>query len=118
MSGGVAYVYDPKGEFEQKCNMTMVNLERVLSTKEQGDKSSWHAQTRGGERESDEIILKRLIERHFKHTGSTRARNLLDDWANSRSKFVKVFPTEYKRALEEMHNSSMEEANDRVELAA
>jgi glutamate synthase (NADPH/NADH) large chain len=118
MSGGVAYVYDPKGDFEQKCNTTMVNLERVLSTKEQGDKSTWHAQSRHGERESDEAILKRLIERHFKHTGSTRARNLLDDWANSRGKFVKVFPTEYKRALEEMHNSSMEEANDKIELAA
>jgi glutamate synthase (NADPH/NADH) large chain len=118
MSGGVAYVYDPKGEFEQKCNTTMVNLERVLSAKEQGDKSTWHAQGRSSERESDEAILKRLIERHFKHTGSTRARNLLDDWATSRSKFVKVFPTEYKRALEEMHNSSMEEANDKIELAA
>ena len=75
-------------------------------------------QTRNGERESDEAILKRLIERHFKHTGSTRARNLLDDWANSRGKFVKVFPTDYKRALEEMHNSSMEEANDKVEAVA
>ncbi|WP_296942719.1 glutamate synthase-related protein [uncultured Massilia sp.] len=119
MSGGVAYVYDPKGEFEQKCNTAMVALERVLSTKEQGGhKATWHAQTRNGERESDEAILKRLIERHFKHTGSTRARNLLDDWATSRGKFVKVFPTEYKRALEEMHNSSMEEANDKIELAA
>jgi glutamate synthase (NADPH/NADH) large chain len=118
MSGGVAYVYDPKGEFEQKCNTTMVNLERVLSTKEQSDKATWHAQGRDTEREPDEAILKRLIERHFKHTGSTRARNLLDDWATSRGKFVKVFPTEYKRALEEMHNSSMEEANDKIELAA
>ena len=119
MSGGVAYVYDPKGEFEQKCNTSMVALERVVSSKEQGgDKATWHSQTRNGERESDEAILKRLIERHFKHTGSTRARNLLDDWATSRGKFVKVFPTDYKRALEEMHNSSMEEANDRVELAA
>jgi glutamate synthase (NADPH/NADH) large chain len=118
MSGGVAFVYDPKGDFEGKCNTSMVNLEPVLATHEQRDVSGWHAQTRGGERESDEVILKRLIERHFKHTGSTRARNLLDDWATSRNKFVKVFPTEYKRALEEMHNSSMEEANDQIELAA
>jgi glutamate synthase (NADPH/NADH) large chain len=118
MSGGVAYVYDPRGDFEKKCNTAMVNLEPVLTTKEQGDRAGWHSQSRGGERESDEVILKRLIERHFKHTGSTRARNLLDDWANSRAKFVKVFPTEYKRALEEMHNSSMEEANDKIELAA
>ena len=118
MSGGVAYVYDPKGEFEQRCNTSMVNLERVLPAKEQGDRAGWHAQTRGGEREADEAILKRLIERHFKHTGSTRARNLLDDWATSRAKFVKVFPTDYKRALEEMHFASAEEANDKVELAA
>jgi glutamate synthase (NADPH/NADH) large chain len=118
MSGGVAYVYDPDGDFETRCNTAMVDLERVLSTREQSDPAGWHSQTRGGERESDEVILKRLIERHFKFTGSTRARNLLDDWANSRAKFVKVFPTEYKRALEEMHNSSMEEANDKIEVAA
>jgi glutamate synthase (NADPH) large chain len=114
MSGGVAYVYDPLGDFEKKCNTTMVNLERVLSAKEQGDVSGWHSQSRDGEREADEVILKRLIERHFKHTGSTRARNLLDDWASGRSKFVKVFPTDYKRALEEMHNSSMEEAAEKI----
>jgi glutamate synthase (NADPH/NADH) large chain len=114
MSGGVAYVYDPDGDFEAKCNTAMVDLEPVLPAKEHKDQATWHAQARGGEREADEIILKRLIERHFKHTGSTRARNLLDDWANGRSKFVKVFPTEYKRALEEMHNSSMEEAAEKI----
>jgi len=114
MSGGVAYVYDPLGDFEKKCNTAMVNLERVQSSKEQLDKAGWHSQARGAERESDEAILKRLIERHFKHTGSTRARFLLDDWATGRSKFVKVFPTEYKRALEEMHNSSMEEAAEQI----
>jgi len=114
MSGGVAYVYDPTGDFAKKCNTAMVNLEHVQSTKDQGEISGWHSQTRDGERESDEAILKRLIERHFKHTGSTRARNLLDDWAAGRSKFVKVFPTDYKRALEEMHNSSMEEANEKI----
>jgi glutamate synthase (NADPH/NADH) large chain len=114
MSGGVAYVYDPDGDFEKRCNTTMVNLELVHSAAEQGAISGWHSQQRDGERESDEVILKRLIERHFKHTGSTRARNLLDDWAHARAKFVKVFPTDYKRALEEMHNSSMEEAADQI----
>ena len=114
MSGGVAFVYDPAGDFEKRCNLTMVNLEPVLSSKEQTDQSAWHSQSRETVRESDEAILKRLIERHFKHTGSTRARNLLDDWAVARSRFVKVFPTDYKRALEEMHNSSMEEAADKI----
>ncbi|MEC4721514.1 glutamate synthase-related protein [Noviherbaspirillum sp. CPCC 100848] len=106
MSGGVAYVYDPDGEFAKKCNMSMVALDPVLSAADQEakiDKSVWHAATRGGEKQADEAILKGLIERHFKYTGSTRARNLLDDWANARNKFVKVFPTDYKRALGEMH---------------
>ncbi|PXX42054.1 glutamate synthase-related protein [Undibacterium pigrum] len=106
MSGGIAYVYDPEGEFEAKCNMSMVTLEPVLAGDVQVatlDKSIWHSRLRGGDGETDEAILRNLIERHFKHTGSTRARNLLDDWARSRAKFVKVFPTEYKRALGEMY---------------
>jgi glutamate synthase (NADPH/NADH) large chain len=83
----------------------MVTLEPVVAGDVQLaslDKVYWHSVARNGERETDEAILRRLIERHFKHTGSTRARNLLDDWARSRAKFVKVFPNEYKRALAEM----------------
>lgn len=105
MSGGIAYVYDPEGEFAAKCNMAMVRLEPVLAGDVQiasVDRSIWHSRIMGGERETDEAILRSMIERHFKHTGSTRARNLLDDWARGRSKFVKVFPFEYQRALAEM----------------
>jgi glutamate synthase (NADPH/NADH) large chain len=67
------------------------------------DRALWHSLVRGTPGETDEAILKRLIERHFKHTGSTRARHLLDDWTNSRAKFVKVFPLEYQRALRELN---------------
>ena len=104
MSGGVAYVYDPDGDFERKCNMAMVVLDRVRPQAEQEttERAGWHAVIRGAERETDEVILKRLVEKHFKYTGSTRARNILDDWAVVRAKFVKVFPTEYKRALGEL----------------
>ncbi|WMW80311.1 glutamate synthase-related protein [Undibacterium cyanobacteriorum] len=119
MSGGIAYVYDPDGEFEAKCNTAMVSLDRVIAGDEQEknvDKSLWHSATRGGERQTDEAILRGLIERHFKHTGSTRARNLLDDWARSRAKFVKVFPNEYKRALAEMYGA--EQAAVKLEKAA
>ena len=108
MSGGIAYVYDPDNEFANKCNMAMVSLEPVLSSEQQNEmmkKATWHRILRDGNPETDEAILRGLIERHFKHTGSTRARHLLDDWANSRSKFVKVFPNEYKRALIEMHTA-------------
>jgi len=111
MSGGIAYVYDPDGDFEKRCNLSMVSLEEVLPAAEQHvDKSTWHAQHRNGAPEADETILKRLIERHFKHTGSTRARLLLDNWADSRGKFVKVFPNEYKRALVELADNAAIEA--------
>ncbi len=106
MSGGVAYVYDPDGDFAKKCNMAMVSLEPVLTSADQEskiDRALWHSTVRGGEGQTDEAILKGLIERHFKYTGSTRARNLLDDWNNARNKFVKVFPNEYKRALGELN---------------
>ena len=104
MSGGIAYVYDEFGDFANKCNTATCVLEGVVASTEQEKtgKEGWHSEHRDAERETDEAILKRLIERHFKYTGSTRARNILDDWANERAKFVKVFPTEYKRALGEM----------------
>jgi len=106
MSGGIAYVYDPDGDFSKKCNLAMVALEPVLNSTEQEamvDRALWHTLVRGMPGETDEAMLKRLIERHFKYTGSTRARHLLDDWANSRAKFVKVFPLEYQRALRELN---------------
>jgi len=108
MSGGIAYVWDPDGDFANKCNMAMVTLEPVLAHAEQEanvDRAIWHSQLRGDQSETDEVILKRLIERHFKVTGSTRARNLLDDWSNGRNKFIKVFPNDYKRALGEMNTA-------------
>jgi glutamate synthase (NADPH/NADH) large chain/glutamate synthase (ferredoxin) len=99
MSGGIAYVYNEDGEFAQRCNTAMVSLEKVLSEKEQADavsKALWH---RG---QSDEAQLKKLLEDHHRWTGSKRARALLDNWQDARSKFVKVFPNEYKRALGDM----------------
>ncbi|MEO7242303.1 MAG: glutamate synthase subunit alpha, partial [Variovorax sp.] len=99
MSGGIAYVYDEDGQFASRCNPSMVKLEPVMSATEQGvsvNRNVWHRA------EADEVILKKLLADHHRWTGSRRARELLDTWATSRGKFVKVFPTEYKRALVEM----------------
>ncbi|MFZ9264832.1 MAG: glutamate synthase subunit alpha, partial [Polynucleobacter sp.] len=112
MSGGIAYVYDEDGLFAKRCNTSMATLEAVLPSAEQEaklPKSEWHAPVNvkeGGERLTDEVILKNLIERHFKHTGSERAKAILADWEKSRARFVKVFPTEYKRALGELWEKS------------
>jgi glutamate synthase (NADPH/NADH) large chain len=98
MSGGIAYVYDEDGHFASRCNTSMVALEKVLPVDEQtaaGSPGTWH---RG---QADELQLKRLIEDHHRETGSLRAREILDNWAAARARFVKVHPHEYKRALAE-----------------
>jgi glutamate synthase (NADPH/NADH) large chain len=121
MSGGLAYVYDENGDFARKCNTAMVALEPVLASAEQEskvDRALWHCLERGGQVQTDEALLKRLIERHFKYTGSTRARNLLDDWANARKQFVKVFPHEYKRALGEINTLGTAQAQLKASVAA
>ena len=99
MSGGVAYVYDEDGQFDKKCNTAMVSMEKVLTAAEQEvslPRAIWHRD------QTDEAQLKKLLEDHHRWTGSKRARDLLDNWATARAKFVKVFPNEYKRALGEM----------------
>ncbi len=96
MSGGVAYVYDEDGHFAGRCNASMVALDKVPPREEQaGTAAGWHRE------QTDEALLKKLIEEHHRWTGSLRARELLDHWADSRNRFVKVFPHEYKRALAE-----------------
>ena len=99
MSGGVAYVFDDDGQFARRCNTAMVSLNPVLAAAEQDaqvDRAIWH------KGHADETLLRGLIEAHYKYTGSLRARHILDHWAESRAKFVKVFPNEYKRALAEL----------------
>jgi len=116
MSGGIAYVYNEDGMFDKRCNTSMATLEKVLSSAEQIAKmpqSEWHAPVDvkdGGERLTDEQILKGLIERHFRHTGSERAKAILADWENARGRFVKVLPTEYKRALGELWEKAQNKA--------
>jgi len=108
MSGGVAYVYDEDGKFATRCNTAMVSMDKVVTTAEQHthDQSDWH----GGE--SDEQQLKRLLQEHNRWTGSKRARELLDTWSESRLKFVKVFPNEYKRALIERKERRLEASTE------
>ncbi len=103
MSGGIAYVYDEDGQFDKRCNMSMVALEKLLPA-EQQDAAGRH---RG---ETDDAQLKRMIEQHAALTGSARARALLADWSAARGKFVKVFPHEYRRALKEMAQQQLEAA--------
>jgi glutamate synthase domain-containing protein 3 len=113
MSGGIAYVYDEDGRFAERCNTSMVALDKLLPADEQRatqDAAIFHKGV------ADEVLLRKLIEDHHRWTGSLRARDILDHWVQSRGRFVKVFPNEYKRALGEM--SAKREASDTIAKAA
>ncbi|MBL1256168.1 glutamate synthase large subunit [Methylocystis sp. Sn-Cys] len=111
MSGGIAYVLDEDDSFASRCNLAMVDLEPV-SAEETLMTENYHQtgdlETHGKVDVMSDMTrfdaerLRQLIERHLRYTGSTRARQILDDWENYRGKFRKVMPIEYRRALTEM----------------
>ena len=79
MSGGIAFIYDVKGNFPDLCNKEMVDLDPVLP--------------------EDRDELYRLISNHYAYTKSTAARFVLDDFDAQLLNFVKVFPKDFKRVL-------------------
>ncbi len=116
MSGGVAYVLDEEGDFAERCNMAMVELEPVPEEDDMLEKLHHHGgdlahkgrvDVSGDMTRHDEERLAQLISNHLHYTGSTRAKAILDDWAHYRPKFRKVMPVEYRRALTEMERSRM-----------
>ncbi len=80
MSGGVAFVHDPFGDFVERVNHEMVLLEAL--------------------NEEDEIWLKDIILEHQNQTDSVVAEKILHKWGTPSSRFVKIMPTDYKRVLE------------------
>jgi glutamate synthase (NADPH/NADH) large chain len=80
MSGGLAWIYDPSGQFPTNCNPDMVALEGLT--------------------EADETEIQTLLKQHHELTGSHLANFLLGNWEEEAGRFVKVFPLEYKRVLE------------------
>uniref|UniRef100_A0A179BHL5 Glutamate synthase [NADPH] large chain n=1 Tax=Rhizobium leguminosarum TaxID=384 RepID=A0A179BHL5_RHILE len=116
MSGGVAYVLDETGDFASRCNMAMVELEPVPEEDDMLEKLHHHGgdlmhkgrvDVSGDMTRHDEERLYQLISNHLHYTGSARATEILDNWAEYRPKFRKVMPVEYRRALEEMERSRM-----------
>jgi glutamate synthase (NADPH/NADH) large chain len=117
MSGGVAYVYDPKGEFGTLCNPAMVTLSRVEPASGGDDPDAPRQRSVSAEDSGmgdmlrfDAERIRILVERHLLHTGSARAKAMLADWDNTISKFVKVMPVDYARALTDMKNERAKSA--------
>jgi len=82
MSGGIAYIVDQDGDFAERCNLEMVDLESLEDAQE-------------------EQFVRDLIARHMRLTNSARAQHMLDDWAQYREKLVKIMPLDYRRVLAE-----------------
>jgi len=95
MSGGIAYIYDPDQQFDRLCNLEMVDLEIVRDP-------------------SDIDELKKMIVKHREYTESDKASHIISNWDESLPLFVKVFPTEYRKALGKM--SKEDEATERQEV--
>ncbi|MBL8675042.1 MAG: glutamate synthase subunit alpha, partial [Rhodospirillales bacterium] len=111
MSGGIAYVYDPDGRFESLCNGAMVKLEPVAPADPAATDHADRPRQRsisvddsgmGDLLRFDAERLRILVERHLLFTGSARARALLGDWDAAVKRFVKVMPTDYRRALTDL----------------
>jgi len=84
MSGGIVYVLDEQGDFHKQCNQDMVLLEHLEEAEEIHD-------------------LRIMIEQHANYTRSDLARRVLDNWQDCVGKFIKVYPKDYKRMIEAVH---------------
>jgi glutamate synthase (NADPH/NADH) large chain len=96
MSGGIAYVYNDNGNFDYYCNMGMVELSLVEDLAEIKE-------------------LKELILKHYEYTGSKRAKDILEQWDNHLSRFIKVVPYEYMKVLEEEKLEFLKKKIEQVE---
>lgn len=85
MSGGIAYVWDVRKDLEKNFNPDMADLENLT--------------------EKDVELIMDLIKEHFEITGSHLAEYLLSDFENNLKHFVKVYPREYKKVMENQINA-------------
>ena len=89
MSGGLAYVLDLDGDFREHCNTEMADLAALD--------------------EADEVAeIRQMIERHLVYTGSPRAQQVLGHWDEMVSRFVKVYPRDYRHVLEALARARSE----------
>ncbi|MEM7461874.1 MAG: glutamate synthase large subunit [Pseudomonadota bacterium] len=119
MSGGIAYVLDETSDFAERCNLAMVDLEPVPEEDDLLERLHHH----GGDLEFkgridvlanmsgfDAERLFQLVSKHHQLTGSVKAKEILDNWAEYLPRFVKVMPVEYRRALREIELAQSTEA--------
>ncbi|NNE22795.1 MAG: glutamate synthase subunit alpha, partial [Rhizobiales bacterium] len=126
MSGGVAYVLDEDGDFSKHCNLAMVDLAPVPSEEDTIEELHHH----GGDFEHHGLVditadmtrhdadrIWEMLGRHLQHTGSERARKIINGWDKYLPRFVKVMPVEYRRALLELERAQSESDGMQIGMA-
>lgn len=79
MSGGIAYIFNPEAQFEQRANLEMIDLDPM--------------------KEEDFATLRKMIRDHFNYTSSKVALDILNNWETQKIHFIKVMPRDYKAVL-------------------
>ena len=111
MSGGVAYVLDEEDNFDQLCNLAMVELEPILAEDalleayaHQGGDMEMHGRVHimTDMTRHDAQRLNHLIQNHKHYTGSRRAQHILENWHDYLPHFIKVMPVDYREALKQI----------------
>jgi len=95
MSGGIAYIWDKDATFQKNCNMGLVELFPVKDPK-------------------DVLELRYMIEKHVKYTQSSVAENIIKNWDAALPRFVKVYPRDYRRVIEEAEAVKSESTSTKV----
>ena len=98
MSGGIAYVFDEGDDFYEKCNRSMVEIKKMTSLPVNRDISEEDIEN--DLLNYDEARLKKILQKHIKYSNSVKAKMIIDNWEKMLSKFVKITPIEYRKALE------------------
>ena len=91
MSGGLAFVLDEAGDFALRCNQEMVDIEPLTDLE-------------------DQAMVRALVEEHARETGSPVAARVLAQWEALQGRFVKVYPRDYRKVIEERKREQASEA--------
>ncbi len=105
MSGGIAYVYDEEENFRERCNKSMVELNNLSNLQIERNISS--SEILNNLLNFDELRLKKIIKRHVQLTNSSKGKFIIQNWEKVISKFVKITPVEYKKALQNIKGSKI-----------
>ena len=105
MSGGLAYVFDKDGTFANQCNKAMIEIEKIELSNDFDENKIFEKENFLG---NDDVRIKTMLKRHINYTNSEKAKEILGNFDINIKKFFKVFPIDFRRALEQSITNNIE----------